>query len=325
MAVLHGRDLLSSKYVTAIITDKTGRVFFVPIKNTIDDFFLAELNNQLYLFRLDVPKQYREKLTKQFQILFYDTTHYRPIDSHIKEIELFLEENSLPRVNGMMSDVLRILGNREKPGNFKKHKLSKLIKEIENYEKSALGKIIPQDKNQFQQQAKSIVNFLNELSIKEIVTPVRSISQFIEDDLKATDPKFPATVIQTLTTLDYENKRVTNSPVHASKPWLIPVLLVGMVAAVGIFAFWAYEQGVFDSVLSIGNTFGTIGDGITGLDPSLGQRANDPCSDAALQKKYPEPIQLKIAIENGQETCELSPFMQDIIDGVELPKVTPNP
>lgn len=358
MGVLHGRDLLSSKFVTAVITDKSKRVYFVPIKNTIGDFFLAELNNQLYCFKITEICQYREKLTKQFQMAFYNTSHYRPITDKVDELAQFLNVNEMGRVNGMMSDVLKILGNRERqdkkkstipcgkcenctsqeenkvcvnlkqPYHFKPHTVQELIDEITNYEKSKLSKVLPVGENRFNKQASSILNYLNELDIKEIVSPTRDISQYIEDDLKATDPQFPGVVLQTLMTLDHENKKVTNTPVSTSKQWLMPMLVVMMIAGLGMVVYILYDLGMFDDLMAITDSFSTIGEGVKGIDPRALQSASTTgsgCSDLDLQKKYPEPIQLKIAVENGSETCKLSPMMENMIKDLKVPQAAPTP
>ena len=65
MAILHGRDLFSSKYITAEIKDQSKRLWYVPIKSTMDEYFLANLGGQVYCFKIDNEIcQYIEKFTK---------------------------------------------------------------------------------------------------------------------------------------------------------------------------------------------------------------------------------------------------------------------
>src|SRR3990172_12073193 len=124
MAVLHGRDLFSSKYITAEIKDASKRLWYVPIKYTIGEYFLANLGDQTYCFKIDNEIcQYREKFTKSFRVIQYDIKHYRPMKPEIKELELMLKENNLPRMNGLLSDIIRVLGRREKLYEFTPHLL----------------------------------------------------------------------------------------------------------------------------------------------------------------------------------------------------------
>jgi len=53
MGVLTGKDIYSSKWITADITDSAHKVHFVPIKYVLGDYFLADINNRIYLFRID--------------------------------------------------------------------------------------------------------------------------------------------------------------------------------------------------------------------------------------------------------------------------------
>ena len=40
------------------------------------------------------------------------------------------------------------------------------------------------------------------------------------------------------------------------------------------------------------------------------------CTDADLMSRYPDPRQLKNAIENSEEFCEVSPQIQQVLDGI---------
>ena len=71
MGVLHGRDLLSSKWITAIISDSSHRVHFVPIKHVIGDYFITDIDGDVYAFKIDGRRilQYRESMVKTFRII----------------------------------------------------------------------------------------------------------------------------------------------------------------------------------------------------------------------------------------------------------------
>ena len=128
MGVLHGRDMLSSKWITAIISDASHRVHFVPIKHTIGDYFITDIDGDVYAFKIDGRRilQYRESMVKTFRILQYDISHHLPLSAETKELEIILELNKLPKVDGMLANIFKILGSKER-GDFVSHKLVELI------------------------------------------------------------------------------------------------------------------------------------------------------------------------------------------------------
>ena len=52
MGVLSGRDILTSKFITAEITDSEDRIHYVAIKHTIGDYFVADLDGKFFAFTL---------------------------------------------------------------------------------------------------------------------------------------------------------------------------------------------------------------------------------------------------------------------------------
>ena len=126
MGVFHGRDNYSPKWINAEIDDAAGRRWVVPIKYTIGDYFLTDIEDQLYVFEIDhkAIKTYRGTGLRTIRYLNYDTTHFRPITEKVKELELLLKKNNLPRVNNIMSNVFRVLAKREK-AEFTPHSLTK--------------------------------------------------------------------------------------------------------------------------------------------------------------------------------------------------------
>jgi len=322
MGVLHGRDLFSSKYITAEIKDASKRLWYVPIKILIGDYFLAEVNKQVYCFKIDNEIcQYREKLTKSFQVIQYDTSHYRPMKSDCKELELALKKNNLPKTNVTLSNIFRALGRKEKKNAnepFTSHNLLSLIEEIEKYQDSVMSKLIPKDRDEFAQNMESIITYLHNLDIDEIVTPVKGISNFIEGDLKAADPKFLGTIATTLQNIDFENKKMTNTPVSPAVAWMKWALVFLVVGMIIFLIYWAYSNDYFDSFLSASEGFQNVNI-FGGFTPP----ASTGHSDTELQAKY-TPEALKAAIDRGEiDYNKLSPFMKDLVDNVELPKVSP--
>ena len=312
MGVLHGRDLFSSKYPTAMIKDASKRLHFVPIKHTIGDYFMTKLDNKWYFFKIDSEVcEYRQSLTKSFKVYQYDTTHYRPIKSEIKELELLLKKNSLPKVGINLSNIFRLLGNREKEGEeFSPHVIAEIIEKINNYDKSKISRIIPKDQSMFKNQMESLLNYLDNLGIDKIVTPVKGISNFIEGDLRAKDPGFLGTIGDQLESLEFESKKVNNEALGNKKAWLLPIALVFIVALIGGILYMAYEQGAFDSLTTM---IPDISD-VSLLPPTA------PAGD--ILKKYPSPEAAKAAIDRGEVSITaFPPEMRDAISNIKIETV----
>jgi len=320
MAVLHGRDLLSSKYITAIIKDASKRLWFIPIKNMIGSYFLAEINHQIYCFKIDSEIcQYREKLTKQFQVIIYDTTHYRPIKSEVKELETLLRVNNLPKVDGMLASILRLLGSKEKK-DFDVHRLKDMIGELSQYDEGNVGKTIGKAGNIYAAQIDSIVQYLKNLHIEEIVTPVRSISDYIEDDLRATDAKFLGTIVSTVQSLDFENKKVTNSPIKSTIAWAKWGLAIMMIAMVVVVIAYGNDQGWFSGLIPDLSGVGGLGDIMSGGLSPPGVK-----NDQYYQDNY-TPEELRAAIDRGEiDESTLPKATREMVANIEPPKVTPTP
>ena len=319
MAILHGRDLFSPKYITAEIKDASKRLWYVPIKHTIGDYFLADIGGQIYCFKIDNEIcQYREKLTKSFRIIQYDTTHYRPVKSDIKELERILEKNDLPKVDGMLANIFRILGSKEKK-EFTPHRLKDMIQDLSKYNQSDTGKVIPIGENKYATQIESIIQFLHNLNVEEITTPVRSISEFIEDDLRATDPKFLGTVATTLQSLDFENKKVTNTPIKSTLAWAKWGLMFMMIAMVAFVIYYGYEQGWFDSISSIGEGFEGLGNVIPAPGSSFAPSGGK--DDKYYQDNF-TPESLRAAIDRGEiDEDSLPTATKEMVRDVEPPTV----
>jgi hypothetical protein len=296
MGVLHGRDLLSPKWITAIISDASHRVHFIPIKHTIGDYFITDIDGDVYAFKIDGRRilQYRESMVKTFRILQYDITHYLPLSAESKELEIILELNSLPKVDGMLANIFKILGAKEHD-DFVSHKLSELIDRIHGYEKVEARNEL---KERYSKEAMNMINYLDHLNIKEIVSPLKKVSEFIQEDLIATDPKFMGTVVSSYQRTDMEHKKVTNTPLASKQAWVKFMAIfmgIGMVIAL---VFFIYDGGYLDSMMG-------------GMSmPTLGQ-----ISDDVIMSQYPDAESLRVAVDNGTVNYDkLSSVAQGIVD-----------
>lgn len=299
MGVLSGKDVFNSKFITAIITDQSGRILFVPIKAVLGDYFLTEIDRQLYVFRLDGSriKTYRHTLVKSFRVILYDTSHYLPVSPEdLSELESVLKKNGLPRVNMMLFSVLKLLGKREK-ALFEPHNIVDLVTEIQTHE------------NEYSDQVRSIINYLEHLKVEQIITPVRKITEFIEGDLIATDPRYFGDVVLDERNTNEEHKRITNTPVSGKNAWIKWVAIFGIVAMIGGVIAYIYSTGGFENV----------GAGLGNMIPGMGTN-ND------VMSQYPTPEALKGAIDSGKVSYESLPKdIQKLIDNFKPPTIKPNP
>jgi hypothetical protein len=317
VGVLSGRDILTSKFITAEITDSEDRIHYVAIKHTIGDFFVADLDGKFFAFTLKNARilTHRVTMTKSFRVIQFDTSHYASIKPETKELELLLARNSLPKMNGMLHNVLRVLSKREKH-DFKPHSIIDLVAEFAD------------KSGQYPEEVRNIKNYLLELDVDTIVTPVRKVTDFIQEDLIATSPSFLGELVPRIQRLDNEHRKITNTPVKGTGGMMkLAVIALMAVVIIGGIAY-AADQGMFDGIFEFTDSMSTIGDGLGGLpSPTAGFQspgAGNDYSDAAIQAKY-TPEELKVAVNSGEvDYNKLSSNMKDMLDNVELEsEVTP--
>lgn len=305
MGILSHKDIFNSKWITAEITDASSRIWYVPIKNPLGDYFLADIDNQVYCFKIDGSrvKTYRHTLVKSFRVLQYDTNHYLPVSaSDTKALEDVLRKNSLPRVNVMLFNILKVLGKMESQSEFTPHNLKDLISKISKKE------------DQYAEQVKNITNYLESLNVDEIVTPVKKVSEFLEDDLMETDAKFLGTIVSTFQRTDIEHRKVTNTPITGKMAWLKFMAVAMIIFAVIAIAWYLYDSGTFDSGFAI------PGFDLGSSNPFGGGEV-DPLKE--WTDKY-TPEELKAAIDRGEvDYNDLPQVIKDTVDSVELPTVEP--
>lgn len=297
MGVLSGKDIFSSKWITAEITDASNRIYYVPIKRTIGDYFLTDINGIEYCFKIDGSriKVYQHTLVKSFRVLQYDLTHYLPVSAgDNKAIEDVLRINALPKMNMMLFNILKLLGKREKE-SFNTHDLKLLVDEVSEHE------------SEYKERVQNIKNYLSHLSISEIVTPVRKITEFIEGDLLATDSKFMGSIVTQHARTDTEHKKVTNTPERGKIAWIKIALILCMVGLIAFIAWYVYDSGMLENLLPKFNVPGAP-------------------TTPDIMSQYGTPEALKAAIDRGEVDYNSLPNdVQSMVDQVEPPTVTPNP
>jgi hypothetical protein len=224
-------------------------------------------------------------MVKTFRILQYDITHHLPLSSESKELEIILELNKLPKVDGMLANIFKILGSKER-GNFVSHKLSELIDRISGYEKTEARNELNE---KYSRDAVNMINYLDHLDVKEIVTPLKKVSEFIQEDLIATDPKFMGTVVASYQRTDME--------IASKQAWIKFVAIFCAIGMVGAIGFVVYDGGHLDSMMGMSM-------------PTMGQ-----LDDTMIMNKYPDAESLRIAVDSGEvDYDKLSSVAQNIVD-----------
>jgi len=305
MGITNGRDLLSSKFRTAIIIDSINTAHFVPIKYPIGDYFFAEINNELYAFDTKGDEfKWRQNTAKSFAFQIFFTDHYKPISSEIKELELILEQNNLPKMGLKLHGFFKMLSTRQTK-DFAGFNIDEIIE--------SLYKAKDADPEKFE-KLKTIIHFIEDLNIREICTPVKRITSFLDESLLATDPRFMGAVKTAVQTAFTENREINHRPITAKKGWLKIAAIMLLITVIGLVLYLAYDSGAFEGVESMLSPIGDIKFDVT-PPPSIA-----PNSAAA---KYPSPEAAKAAIDRGEvKLTDFPPEMRALISSTKTPVTT---
>jgi len=200
----------------------------------------------------------------------------------------------------MLFNILKILGRKEKD-RFEVHKIEDLVKELNDK-----GKDYPEE-------VKNITNYLESLEIEEIVTPVRKLTEFIEDDLIATSPSFLGEMVPRYQRLDVEHKKITNVPIGPKIAWMKYLLVAMMIGMIGFLVLYGNDQGWFDSFLELGSSF----EGINFPSPTTPFAGPPSAKDSAYYQATYTPEELRAAIDNGEIIEEdLPPDIQEMVKNI---------
>lgn len=296
MGILNRRDVFTGKYTTALILDSSNRAWFVPIKATISEYFIADLDHQLYIFKIDGAHTYtyRHTASKSFNLMVYSTKHYRPLSAEVVALQNLLSLHSLPKVGNNLMAMLNIFSKEEKvtaDGQLiEPHDIPRLVQALSERPDAATSVV------------RNLVMFMENLAVDQIVKPVRSISEFLDTDLMATDPKFLGLVAQTLNTNLEEQRKLANRPVTGRGP-------IMKVAAIGV---------ILAAVAAVGYIMlGDGGGGGGGLADSLGGAlGGETAADRTreLTSRY-APDELIEAIRTGEvPESDITPELRNLLE-----------
>ncbi len=308
MGIISQRDAFTHKYITALIKSTDGRCHIRHIKHEIGDYWITDIDGKTYVFKIDHRRimTYKETAARSCRILFYSTAHYLPISpEENKALEETLRINSLPRMNMMMYGSFKLLSQKEKKQkgeSFQEHDIGTLFKEIASHgQKYAV-------------QMENLKQYFDNMAVYKIVTPVREVTEFIEDDLIATDPKYLGDIYNAIQRTEFEHKKVTNVKVDAKKNWMLIITLVAIVGALGFMGFYFISNGGLSNILPNFGPSTTTG----------GTSGGGKLTDAQVFAQYPTPKALNDAIQSGQISMDqLSPNMQKMAKSYKPPQPIP--
>ena len=308
MGIISHRDLFTAKYITAEIRDSSGRLHIRHIKHTIGDYWVTDIDGKTYVFKINDARinTYKETAAKSARTLWYSTKHYLPISPEDnKALEETLRINNLPRMNLMMFGSFKLLSQkekREKGDQFREHNITEMFQEIASHgQKYAV-------------QMENLKQYFDNMAVYKIVTPVREVTEFIEDDMIATDPKYLGDIYNAIQRTDFEHKKVTNVKVDAKKNWILIIGIIAIVGALGGFGFYFISNGGLSNILP---NFGPATTGTAG---------GGKLTDAQVFSQYPTPKALNDAIQSGQLSMDqLSPNMQKMAKSYKPPQTAVTP
>jgi hypothetical protein len=302
--------VFTSKYITAIIKDSSGRGHIRHIKHCIGDYWVTDIDSMTYVFKVDDSRiiTYKEAAAKSCRILFYSTKHYLPISPEkMKLIEDTLRMNSLPRMNTTMLGTFKLMSQKEKQNK---------SKPFENHSIPQMVQTILKSDKKFTVEAQNLQQFFENMAIYEIVTPVREITEFIEDDLLATDPKYIGDIYNAIQRTDFQHKKINNTKVDAKKPWIMIIALVAIIAAIGFMGFFLISNGGLNGILPTFPSTQFNNPSTANAPPPPGQKI----PDSVVFQKYPTIDQIQKAIQSGEITMnQLSPKVQDMVKSYKSP------
>lgn len=309
MGVLHGRDLLSTKYLTAIILDAVSGAHFVPIKHEIGPYFFAKIKDDLYAFDTRGEQwTYRETLVKSFRFIIYFTDCFKPVSQYHKELEVLLKKEYLPLMDRMMLRFLTILGRAESKQKFVAHKIPEVLNRLEQKKEGP----------KYAELYKNMITFVKDLEIDEISTPVRRITESVTNDFIIPDAKFMASIRSAFETLDREDKIINNVPIGAKTAWAKWIALLSMIGFVTLLAWVGYDQGWFSFIENMIPDLGGVS------IPFGGVGGPGTPTDAAFRAAYPTPEAAKAALDAGKiSLSDIPPSMRDLVQNTPTPQAEP--
>jgi len=298
IGILNGRDLFSPKWITAQISDSAGRLWFVPIKFSIGNWFIAKIDRSLYVFEIDsrAIRTYYATGVRTLRFLFYDISNCQPLQTEqIDYLRRFLEKNHIQKVDNRILTLLRNLKSTETAAT-ESHDLTQLFETLEKEPLTA--------------DLSALLTFLSELDNMQISAPVEPISTFLDDELMTTKPSFLGNLFTLHEGVVDVRRQVFNRPQSGRVSWLKMGMIIMVIMSIAVFAYIGTEEGWFD--------LDSLDLGIGGLELAPSTSAEDPSDPNYWFKRY-SPEELATLVDNGTITKdELPNEVWDLVKTVEV-------
>lgn len=346
MGIMGHGDFLRGKHTTALVLDHAKRAHAVPIKHTIGRFFLAAIGNDLYGFdTADAPVYTIGDVgSKQARFIIYHVSHTKALDiAKLDKVAEVLTANGLGKVDRQKLRLLSLLGRAEAKREKRIYEVrqkrgqeaaDKEAAKWEGHDLMAVAQHIQENAKDWPDLAGKLATYIDELGIERIRTPVREITEHIEKDLVSTEPTFLGELCTRYGRVDIENRAMTNAPKTSSTSWMKWGVLMGGVLMIVVVVMMGITEGWFDSLGSfiptgldantLGQAFNPNALGGQALS-QVGGAAGVDCSAEGIQSRYASPLDLKIAVQAGAETCELPEAVEKSLEHVQAPVATAVP
>jgi hypothetical protein len=210
-------------------------------------------------------------MARTFAFYVYFTDNYNPVTKELKELDTVLERNDIRKFSMMWYKILKQFARGEK----RKFEAMEKLKLIE-----ALSKDLKSNPKRYADY-EDLIDFLKDQPLENIVTPVRRVTDYLDETFLAPDPAVFGAIKTSLKMLLNENREVNHVEIKAKKGWMKIALLFAVIGMGAMIGWFVYDGGYLDD-----------------LGSSFGGSFGGP-NDEQIMSKYPSCASLKSAVSGG--------------------------
>lgn len=231
-------------------------------------------------------------MAKTFSFYVYFTDNYSPFTSELKEIELIITKNDLPRLSILVYKMLKRFARHEK-------------RKFEALEKKAVIEALRKEqKNNPKKQIEyqELLDFIEELPLEKIVTPIKRVTEHLDQTFLSPDPAIFGAIKSSLMLALTQNRETNHVEIKAKTGWFKIIAVVALVSLLCTTLYFAYEAGAFDSIWDM-------------MSPSFGGKSDDQ-----IMQQYGNCPALRAAVDSGKLNYDsLSKAVQDVYNSCLAP------
>ena len=228
-------------------------------------------------------------MAKTFAFYIYFTDNYSPVTKELKELDKIIIKNDLPKMSLMLYKAFSHFSKKEKT-KFEALEKKVLIDSLSKYRDAS--------KERFAEY-QELINYLDDLPFEQIATPVKRVTDWLDQTFLAPDPAIFGAIKSSLHLALTQNKEINHVEIKAKTGWFKIIAVVAIIGLALGLVYFAYTGGAFDNLGSmLGGSFGGM-------------------NDEQIMAKYPTGAALKSAVDSGALNYDsLSPRVQAIYDSV---------